>query len=190
VNISSNPTVRVVVSGEVACFRRPEFTDDLVTYDVMTPAVARRLLDSVHAIAGGHWEVSSIKVLKPIRFRWDQIVTARGRRKALVLTDVSYLVEAMGMSATDDDCDHKAAFFAALAAGNGKAHLGLADFPASLALLPDNEDVRSDLAGTGMVDLGWMLYDTAKGKRGQFFRASMTNGVIDLSRKKTLALAS
>jgi CRISPR-associated protein Cas5d len=179
-----------MVTGQVVCFRRPEFSDDLVTYDVMPPTVARRLLGSIYSILEGSWQISSLRVLKPIHFRWDAIVTARGRRKALVFTDVSYLIEATGKADADDGRDHAAAFHAALKAGNGKAHLGLSDFPASLAFLSENEEAHSELANTGAIDLGWMLYDTAEGRRGQFFRARMTNGVIDLSRNEMLLLAS
>ena len=41
------PTIRVRVSGDFACFTRPETKVERFTYPVMTPSAARNILDSI-----------------------------------------------------------------------------------------------------------------------------------------------
>lgn len=43
--MNGEQTINFLLEGNVACFRRPEFSDDLVTCDVMPPVVAARLID-------------------------------------------------------------------------------------------------------------------------------------------------
>jgi CRISPR-associated protein Cas5d len=61
--------VRLHVWGERACFTRPEMKVERVSYDVMTPAAARGILESIHWKPAIRWEVTRIHVLRPIRFQ-------------------------------------------------------------------------------------------------------------------------
>lgn len=65
----SNPFVRVKVSGEFACFSRPEMKVERVSYEVMTPSAARGILDAIIWKPEMRWHIRSIEVLKPIRFQ-------------------------------------------------------------------------------------------------------------------------
>jgi CRISPR-associated protein Cas5d len=60
--------VRLLVSGNHACFTRPEMKVERVSYDVMTPSAARGILEAIHWKPAISWIVESIHVLKPIRF--------------------------------------------------------------------------------------------------------------------------
>ena len=40
--------VRLKVSGDHACFTRPEMKVERVSYDVMTPSAARGILEAIH----------------------------------------------------------------------------------------------------------------------------------------------
>jgi CRISPR-associated protein Cas5d len=61
--------VRLIVSGEHACFTRPEMKVERVSYDVMTPSAARGILEAIHWKPAIVWVVDKIHVLKPIRFQ-------------------------------------------------------------------------------------------------------------------------
>src|SRR5580692_5740725 len=61
--------VKLVVSGDRACFTRPEMKVERVSYDVMTPSAARGILEAIHWKPAIRWIVEAIHVLKPIRFQ-------------------------------------------------------------------------------------------------------------------------
>ncbi len=61
--------VRLKVSGDYACFTRPEMKVERVSYDVMTPSAARGILEAVHWKPAIRWVVDAIHVLEPIRFQ-------------------------------------------------------------------------------------------------------------------------
>jgi CRISPR-associated protein Cas5d len=63
----SIPNVRVRVSGEFACFTRPEAKVERFSYPVMTPSAARNMLDAICWRPQMRWIVTAITVLKPIR---------------------------------------------------------------------------------------------------------------------------
>ena len=63
-----NTTVRIHVSGEFACFTRPEAKVERMSYPVPTPSAARNILDSICWRPEMRWLVTSISLLKPIRY--------------------------------------------------------------------------------------------------------------------------
>lgn len=63
----SIPGIRVRVSGDYACFTRPETKVERFSYPVMTPSAARNILDSICWRPQMRWIVTAITVLKPIR---------------------------------------------------------------------------------------------------------------------------
>ena len=56
------------VSGDFACFTRPEMKVERVSYDVMTPSAARAVLESILWKPAIRWQVSKIEVLNPIKW--------------------------------------------------------------------------------------------------------------------------
>ena len=114
--------VRLRVSGEYACFTRPEMKVERVSYDVMTPSAARGILEAIHWKPAILWVVDRIHVLKPIRFQsfrrnevWAKISPrnaksamqagsldglalavedTRQQRASTLLRDVDYVIEA------------------------------------------------------------------------------------------------
>ncbi|MEN2786506.1 type I-C CRISPR-associated protein Cas5c [Sphingomonas qilianensis] len=114
--------VRLHVWGDHACFTRPEMKVERVSYDVMTPAAARGILEAIHWKPAIHWEITRIHVLKPIRFQSIRrnevsakasaslaksamkagttaglgidIANARQQRASMLLIDVGYVIEA------------------------------------------------------------------------------------------------
>ena len=61
--------VKLLVSGDHACFTRPEMKVERVSYDVMTPSAARGILEAVYWKPAIRWVIEAIHVLKPIRFQ-------------------------------------------------------------------------------------------------------------------------
>ncbi len=64
----SSLRVQVRVSGEMACFTRPESKVERYSYPLMTPSAARNILDAICWRPQMRWIVTSISVLKPIRY--------------------------------------------------------------------------------------------------------------------------
>lgn len=56
------------VSGDFACFTRPEMKVERVSYDVMTPSSARAVFESILWKPAIRWHIEKIEVLKPIRW--------------------------------------------------------------------------------------------------------------------------
>ena len=56
------------VTGDFACFTRPEMKVERVSYDVMTPSAARAIFESILWKPAIRWQVSKIEVLKPIKW--------------------------------------------------------------------------------------------------------------------------
>lgn len=59
--------IRVRVSGDYACFTRPETKVERFTYPLITPSAARNVLDAICWRPQMRWIVTRISVLKPIR---------------------------------------------------------------------------------------------------------------------------
>lgn len=90
-------TIKLHVWGADACFSRPEFKVERVSYDVMTPSAARGILEAVHWKPAIRWVVTRIHVLAPIRFasvRRNEVgskIPAGNVRKAMKAGDPSGL---------------------------------------------------------------------------------------------------
>jgi CRISPR-associated protein Cas5d len=108
--------VKVKVTGNYACFTRPDLKVERMSYPCMTPSAARGILDSILWKPEFQWYVRRILILKPIRFftikrneinskqnRTPIIVDElkangkpkyRSQRNSVVLKDVAYIIEA------------------------------------------------------------------------------------------------
>lgn len=60
--------IRVLVQGKRACFTRPEFKSERVSYDVITPSAARGLIESIYWKPAISWHIDRIEVLNEIKF--------------------------------------------------------------------------------------------------------------------------
>jgi CRISPR-associated protein Cas5d len=116
----------------------------------------------------------------------------RQQRASMVLRDVDYVIEAhfeiVPGKAGPDDTAEKHYNIAMRRLRKGQYHhapcLGTREFGARVELIEDGAVPRSPLAGER--DLGWMLYDLdfsdPKEIRPSFFRAALSDGVLDLAR--------
>lgn len=108
--------VRVKVTGDYACFTRPDLKVERMTYPCMTPSAARGVLDAILWKPEFQWYVRRIVVLNPVRFMTikrneikfkqstnpivvDEVLDSgkpknRVQRNSVVLRDVAYIIEA------------------------------------------------------------------------------------------------
>lgn len=113
--------IQLHISGEYACFTRPEMKVERVSYDVITPSAARGILEAIYWKPQIRWVIDRIHVLKPIRFtniRRNEVGAKAGaptaaamrgetvpalclvieeqrqQRAATLLRDVAYVLEA------------------------------------------------------------------------------------------------
>src|SRR3989304_8773647 len=56
------------VSGDFACFTRPEMKVERVSYDVITPSAARAIFEAILWKPAIRWQVTQIEVLNPIQW--------------------------------------------------------------------------------------------------------------------------
>ena len=61
------PPLAVKISGDLACFTRPEMKVERVSYPVMTPTAAKGILESIFWKPEFRWRVDEVQVLNPIR---------------------------------------------------------------------------------------------------------------------------
>lgn len=100
--------VRVKVTGDYACFTRPDLKVERMTYPCMTPSAARGVLDAILWKPEFQWYIRRIIVLNPVRFmsvKRNEINSKQGRnpivieekraqRNSVLLRDVAYIIEA------------------------------------------------------------------------------------------------
>lgn len=180
--------VKLKVWGDYACFSRPEFKVERVSYEVITPSAARGILDAIYWKPEIRWIVERIRVLKPIRFtnirrnevgvkisagtakkamsngRGDLgifIEEARQQRAALILRDVAYIIEARFELVNPSDTNtgkHKDIFMRRAASGQC-FHRPYLGCREFPAFFELADDSCPHTGPKGRVELGWMLHD-------------------------------
>lgn len=102
--------VRLKVTGDFACFTRPDLKVERMSYPCMTPSAARGILEAILWKPEFQWFVRRIIVLNPIKFasvkrneiskkqnpkgQPIEITENRVQRNSIVLKDVGYIIEA------------------------------------------------------------------------------------------------
>ena len=166
--------VTIKVWGDYACFTRPEFKVERVSYPVPTPSAARGLLEAIFWKPEIRYEVRRIGVIRMgtslalLRNEVENRMNApffvedrRQQRASLILKDVAYLIEAevvLRPHATDPLAKYLDQFERRLKRGqyHHTPYLGTREFPAYFSP-PDGEVPDGGLN----LDLGPMLFDLA-----------------------------
>jgi CRISPR-associated protein Cas5d len=205
------------VSGDYACFSRPEMKVERVSYEIITPSAARAVFESIFWKPSIRWRVKRIEVLKPIRWisvRRNEVKSKtsadsvrstmnaghgnlalyiekdRTQRAGLFLRDVAYRIhaemESVGGDAVENPVKYQEMFHRRAEKGKcvNQPYLGCREFAARFRLIGEGSEKETPPIDESR-DLGWMLFDMdfsdPKNPRPQFFRASMKNGIVDLS---------
>ena len=181
--MDNGPPLEVKVWGDFACFTRPEFGAERVSYEVMTPSAARGVLEAIFWKPEFRWLVREIRVLNPIRrfsiLRNEMNSTQsertakgwekngggyyadedRAQRHTLCLRDVAYIISAdieLKEHATDPPAKYRDQFRRRVQRGQcfNQPYLGTREFSAFFGS-PDGTEQPIDVSD----DLGLMLFD-------------------------------
>ncbi|MFR9503783.1 MAG: type I-C CRISPR-associated protein Cas5c [Rikenellaceae bacterium] len=181
--------------GEWACFTRPEFKVERLSYEVITPSAARAIFEAIYWRPQMQWKIREIAVLNPISFAHfkrcetaavahpakSEILADRTRqlRSSVVLRDVKYRIRAKLIAYDGKQEKHNAMFHRRASKGQcfTQPYLGCREFACNWRLL--NDELKPPINETR--DLGTMLYDMDfKNRKPIFFDAKLINGVITL----------
>ncbi len=66
--MDSSSVFQVRVRGDLACFTRPEFGVERVSYDLITPSAARAVLEAILWKPAIQWHITRIWLLSPVKF--------------------------------------------------------------------------------------------------------------------------
>lgn len=181
--MDNEPPLEVKVWGDLACFTRPEFGVERVSYEVMTPSAARGIMEAIFWKPEFRWLVREIEVLNPIRHfsilrnemnsvqsersarSWERngggyyADDDRAQRHTLCLRDVAYIIRAdmeLKPHATDPPAKYRDQFRRRVKRGQcfNQPYLGTREFSAFFGP-PDGDEQAIDLDD----DLGLMLFD-------------------------------
>ena len=192
------------VSGDYACFTRPEMKVERVSYDVITPSAARGIFTAIFWKPAIAWRMTKIEVLNPIRWtsvRRNEVSAvasprsegifvedARQQRAGLILRDVRYRIwaEFDVVSAGEDPAKYAAMFDRRASNGQYFMHpyLGCREFSCKDVRLV--KELAPDMARPipETRDLGFMLYDMDYSNQNDikpmFYRPKMVDGVIKI----------
>ncbi len=180
-NDGNGPQLEVKVWGDFACFTRPEFGVERVSYEVMTPSAARGILEAIFWKPEFRWLVREISVLKPIRHysilrnEMNSLQTLsrarkrdpyyadddRAQRHTLCLRDVAYIIRAdieLKEHATDHPAKYRDQFRRRVKRGQcfTRPYLGTREFSAAFGPPEGDEEPIEQGEEHG---LGLILFD-------------------------------
>ena len=205
--------IRLKVTGDFACFTRPDLKVERMSYPCMTPSAARGILDAILWKPEFQWFVRKIIVLKPIKFtsikrneiskRQNpkglpiEITENRVQRNSIVLKDVAYIIEASinvdeTLIATSKKSKnpltvvkYRTMFERRVKKGQcwHQPYLGTREFAANFTT-PDERDEPLDVT----YPIGSMFYDIFYDKKGVatplfFYDVAIVNGVLECPEK-------
>ena len=200
--------VKLKVWGSYACFTRPEFASERVSYDVMTPSAARGVLEAIYWKPEIRWVVDKIHVLNEIRWGTMKrnevgvrlslgavekamknlstpirvsIADNRVQRSTRLLRDVAYVIEAhfeLSGANHPNTVRHKKTFERRALAGQ-QFHQPYLGCREFVAFYELVDRVPPSFHA-GEKDFGLMLHsiDFSNGSSPHFFRAIMRDGEI------------
>lgn len=175
------------VSGDFACFTRPEMKAERVSYDVITPSAARALFEAILWKPAVRWHIRRIEVLKPVRWinlrrnEVGAIISSRNvqqamaagegdlalyiederqQRAGLFLRDVAYRLHAeLEVNSGEPRQKYEEMFRRRAERGQwvNQPYLGCREFAADVRLVDTTKPQPAALDESR--DLGWMLHD-------------------------------
>lgn len=194
-----NEIVRVKVTGEFACFTRPDLKVERMTYPCMTPSAARGILDSILWKPEFQWWIHRIWVLNPLKFssiKRNEINAKQGKipiiiedkraqRNSIILKDVAYIIEASVYFKTYNPNSppkkYSEMFKRRVRKGQcwRKPYLGTREFAAEFFTPDGNEMPIQEI-----IPIGSMLFDIFYDEKGKpsplfFYDVAVINGILE-----------
>lgn len=205
----------IEVWGDYACFTRPEFKVERLSYDMITPSAARGIFTAILWRPAINWEISKISVLNPIKwisFMRNEVSAVakakptsininevRQQRTTLFLKNVAYRIHAdfvltKRAGATDNIEKFSAMFRRRVRKGQCyyQPYLGCREFSCGFRLVEEAKNERPAIPVNK--PLGWMLYGMHYGAgetpKPQFFSPTLENGVVCVPSKGSKEIKS
>ncbi len=212
--------VRIKVTGDFACFTRPDLKVERMSYPCMTPSAARGILEAILWKPEFQWYLRRIIILNPIKFtslKRNEIKKKQGndpiditdmknrvQRNSIVLKDVAYIIEA-SVFADDALIDktknsehpitvmkYRTMFERRVQKGQcwHQPCLGTREFAADFSI-PDVQDKPSDIT----YPIGSMFYDMFYDKKGNatpvfFYDVAIIDGILECPEDKATKMLS
>ncbi|MGW5687288.1 type I-C CRISPR-associated protein Cas5c [Nonomuraea sp. NPDC003754] len=204
------PPLAVEVEAPYACFTRPEFKTERMSYPVMTPSAAKGVLEAIFWKPEFSYQIEQIDVLKPIRWasirrnevssmltlawvreamtdttvRFD-VEADRDQRNMVCLRNVAYRIHAqvrLRPHATDPEAKYRDQFRRRVERGAcfSQPFLGVREFSASFRPVSDRGPIPHDEV------LGVMLHSIVyrpDGERYRWFHAELKQGLLEVPRE-------
>ncbi|MFB9527968.1 type I-C CRISPR-associated protein Cas5c [Nonomuraea roseola] len=198
------------VEAPYACFTRPEFKTERMSYPVMTPSAAKGVLEAIFWKPEFSYQIERIDVLKPIRWvsirrnevssmltlawvreamadttvRFD-VEADRDQRNMVCLRDVAYRIHAqvrLRPHATAPEAKYRDQFRRKVQRGAcfSQPFLGVREFSASFHAKTDREPIQRDEM------FGVMLHSIVyrpDGESYRWFHAELQQGVLAVPRE-------
>lgn len=206
--------IKLRIWGDFACFTRPEFKVERMSYEIITPSAAKGVIESIYWKPEITWFIDKIHVLKPVRFisfKRNEVLSSKisrslvkrmmsggddvgidvskhstkTQRAGVILSDVEYIIEAhFELMGGENAAKHVSIF-------NRRAANGQYKYTPCLGLkeLPANFELVNDIPNSPLIgyrDLGIMFYgfDYHNDLRPLFFHAIMENGIVDVAAER------
>lgn len=208
--MSKSEPIHVQASGPIACFTRPEFKAERMSYEVMTPSAARGVLEAVLWKPQFSWAVERIAVCAPIRwtsFRRNEVNSRasaraseiyvdhdRAQRNTVALRDVNYVISARieltNKAGSGDTLTKYVEMFRRRVEKGQHFHapyLGCREFAARVSLM---DDAPQTIDREVDRPLGVVFYDydySEQPPRPLFFHARLHGGVVEVPERSSLA---
>ncbi|MFC4912980.1 type I-C CRISPR-associated protein Cas5c [Actinomadura gamaensis] len=199
------------LEGPLACFTRPEFKTERLSYPVMTPSAAKGILEAIFWKPQFQYQIQRIEVLKPVKWfhvrrnevesmltldwvrramadktvRFD-VEEFRDQRNMVCLRDVAYRIFAqvkMAPEADGTDAKYRDMFRRRVERGASYSHpfLGTREFSVSRFGKPSGRP-----PWRGSEKIGAMLHSIEYSESGEsytWFDAQLKNGVLEIPRE-------
>ena len=196
--------IKVKVTGEFACFTRPDLKVERMSYPCMTPSAARGILDCILWKPEFKWYVRRILILNPLQYFSIKrnelknkqnakpliIEDERAQRNSIVLKDVAYIIEASVFQDTFDaknpPVKYVEMFNRRVSKGQcfRRPYLGTREFACEFTIPDKNDQPISETIPIG--SLFYDMYYDQEGKPQPLFAYDMAiiNGVLDCEQAK------
>lgn len=202
--------VQVKVTGEYACFTRPDLKVERMTYPCMTPSAARGVLDCILWKPEFRWHIHRIIVLNPVKFasvKRNEINKKQGKtpiiveedraqRNSIILKDVAYIIEASVYQATspvkNPTKKYVEMFNRRVRKGQcwRRPYLGTREFSAEFSLPDDNDKPLLEDIPVGSMFLDMWYDDKGVPVPKFFYDVAVKQGVLDCGKEYEQILSS
>jgi CRISPR-associated protein Cas5d len=203
-------SVRVKVTGEFACFTRPDLKVERMTYPCMTPSAARGILDCILWKPEFIWHVQKIFVLNPVKFhsvKRNEINSKQGKvpivieehraqRNSIILKDVAYIIEASVYQSEPDAKNPQKKYVEMFNRRVRKGQCWRRPFLGTREFAAEFEEPATDFVTIQTdIPIGSMFLDMWYDANGVpmpkfFYDVAVKNGVLDCSKQYEQILSS